>query len=253
MCRMTCRNSIGVMLQWRGMGLKEKVLIVQHSSSTVAGTLLDWLKIKKIDYQLFRADHETNWPSVNDFTWLIVLGGAMNVDEEHLHPWLASEKKLINEAIQKGRKILGLCLGAQLIAEVLGSQVHRHEHWEVGWHSVKIENSHALLNFSSAELKAFQWHGYRFHLPEGAVRIATNSACKDQGFIYGDRVIGLQFHPESSCEWIVECATDTDDEPYPEGPYVQKAIDVLSEITQQKALQNWFYQLLENMCELTPT
>src|SRR6185312_15616319 len=224
MCRMTCRNSIGVMLQWRGMGLKEKVLIVQHSSSTVAGTLLDWLKIKKIDYQLFRADHETNWPSVNDFTWLIVLGGAMNVDEEHLHPWLASEKKLINEAIQKGRKILGLCLGAQLIAEVLGAQVHRHEHWEVGWHSVKIENSHALLNFSSAELKAFQWHGY-----------------------------GLQFHPESSCEWIVECATDTDDEPYPEGPYVQKAIDVLSEITQQKALQNWFYQLLENMCELTPT
>lgn len=235
------------------MGHKEKVLIIQHSSSTPAGTLPDWLKENQIEHRVFRADLEKNWPTVNDFTWLIVLGGGMNVDEERLHPWLAIEKKLISDAIKKGRKVLGLCLGGQLIAEVLGAEVHRHDNWEVGWHQVSVQNSHPLFNFSPEVIEAFQWHAYRFHLPKGATRIATNSECSDQGFVFGDRVVGLQFHPESSCEWIVECATDTSEEPYPTGPYVQNATDVLAEISSQKPLQNWFYQLLQNMCELTPT
>jgi GMP synthase (glutamine-hydrolysing) len=235
------------------MGHKEKVVIIQHSSETPAGTLLDWLKANEIPSRLFRADRESAWPSVDDFTWLIVLGGAMNVDEEHLHPWLKTEKKLIGEAIQKGRKVLGLCLGGQLIAEVLGAKVQRHDHWEVGWHPVKIENSHPLFHFSSEDIETFQWHGYRFHVPQGATRIATNSVCADQGFIFGDRVVALQFHPESSCEWILECATETPEEPYPAGPHVQTATDVVARISQQKPLQNWFYRLLQNMCELSPT
>jgi GMP synthase-like glutamine amidotransferase len=239
------------------MGLKEKVLIIQHSSSTPPGTVVDWLKLKNIDSQIFRADQGTrseSWPKVDDFSWLIVLGGGMNVDQEDLHPWLVLEKQFIREAIQKGRKVLGLCLGGQLIAEILGAKVHRHEQWEVGWHQVEIKNTEKLFQFSAPVLKAFQWHGYRFHLPEAATRIATNSACIDQGFIYGDRVVGLQFHPESTREWIIECVTDvTEDEPYPEGPYVQNATDVLAEINQQKTLQSWFYRLLENMCELSPT
>jgi GMP synthase-like glutamine amidotransferase len=232
---------------------KEKVLIIQHCPSTPPGTLPDWLKEKQIEYRLFRADLENQWPTVDDFTWLIVLGGGMNVDEEKSHPWLVTEKILIQQAIEQKRKVLGLCLGGQLIAEVLGAKVHRHDFWEVGWHSVEIQNAHPLLHFSSPSLHAFQWHAYRFHLPEGATRIATNPECLDQGFIFRDRVVGLQFHPEADCEWIVECATDTSEEPYPTGPHVQNATDVVAEISHQKPLQNWFYRLLQNMFELSPT
>jgi GMP synthase-like glutamine amidotransferase len=233
------------------MGLKEKVLILQHSDSTPAGTLLDWCREKSMEHRVFRTDRETEWPVSRDFTWLIILGGGMNVDQEDRHLWLKREKEFIRSAIDEGKKVLGLCLGGQLIAEVLGASVHKHENWEVGWHAVRIDNETPLLRDSPNSLIAFQWHGYRFHLPEGAQRIATNSACEDQGFIFGDRVVSLQFHPEASREWIVECVTEEESgEPYPTGPYVQNATDVLDQIFFQDSLRNWFFQLLENIHKL---
>jgi len=129
------------------------------------------------------------------------MGGPMNTDEDAKYPWLLSEKKYIERAIRSGKKILGICLGAQLIANVLGAKVSRCENKEVGWFDIHMTD-HAkevfLFEHFPHDLKVFQWHGDTFELPDGAIRIATNEICKNQAFIYGDNIVGLQFHMETT-------------------------------------------------------
>jgi len=162
---------------------------------------------------LFFEDYE--FPEIDDFDWLIVLGGYMNVYESEKFPWLVEEKEFIRKAISGDKIVLGICLGAQLIADVLGGRIYRNKFTEIGWHSVSLtEDAQQSMVFDSLpdEFIPFHWHSDTFSLPPGCRRTVESKACENQAFEYNGKVMGLQFHLESTEEsinrLIINCADE---------------------------------------------
>ncbi|MDP3939245.1 MAG: type 1 glutamine amidotransferase [Deltaproteobacteria bacterium] len=188
-------------------------------------------------------------PGVADFDWLIVMGGPMNVDEEDRYPWLAAEKQLISRAIEEGRAVLGLCLGAQLIARALGARVYPNAQKEIGWFPIEMTEASRhdpLFREFPGRFEAFHWHGDTFDLPEGAVRIARSEACENQGFVYRDRVIGLQFHLETTPAGAGQLIDACGDDLRP-GPFVQDAAAILADRQRFRTVNGLMRALLEGL------
>jgi GMP synthase (glutamine-hydrolysing) len=140
-------------------------------------------------------------PVVNGGDLLVVLGGPMSVHDEARYPWLVDEKRFIERTIAAGRRVLGICLGAQLIAHVLGARVHASDEKEIGWFAVEATaaaRNAAVFEDFPRQLMAFHWHGETFDIPAGAVHLARSAACGHQAFAFGERVVGLQFHLETT-------------------------------------------------------
>lgn len=140
-------------------------------------------------------------PGPADFDMLVVMGGPMGVNDEAAHPWLTAEKKAIEAAVAADRPVLGICLGAQLVATVLGGAVTPNPVPEIGWFPVTLTaagEAEPALAALPASFMAFHWHGDTFSVPPGAVRAAGSDACANQAFVFRHRVLGLQFHPETT-------------------------------------------------------
>jgi GMP synthase-like glutamine amidotransferase len=147
---------------------------------------------------------------------VLVLGGAMNVDQEESHGWMAAEKALIRELLERERPLLGLCLGSQLVAEAAGAQPRRAAQPEIGWHPVELTPAGAedpLLGPLAPSFEAFQWHSYEFPLPPGAVALARSEVCLQAARV-GPAAWAIQFHPEVSAadarDWIEDYRSDPD-------------------------------------------
>lgn len=184
--------------------------------------------------QLFKG---RDLPDPSDFDLLVILGGPMNIYEEDKYPWLADEKRLIARSLAANKVVLGLCLGAQLTADVLGGKVARNQYKEIGWHKILLTPeapwSRAFRGFPD-NFTAFEWHGDTFELPPGAVRLGVSKACANQAFELG-QAIGLQFHLEYSAESIQNLIDNCGDE-LVDGRFIQKPEEMLP--------QEW--NLLEN-------
>jgi GMP synthase (glutamine-hydrolysing) len=144
----------------------------------------------------FKGQHP---PDPEQYDWLVVMGGPMGVYDDTDYPWLKLEKLAIEAALGASKVVLGICLGAQLIADVLGAEVRPNANKEIGWFPVYLCNEildHPVAELFPPQWISFHWHGDTFGLPNGARLIASSVGCRNQGFIYGDRVIGLQFHME---------------------------------------------------------
>lgn len=191
-------------------------------------------------------------PPAEDFEWLIIMGGPMNIYQEKEYPWLAREKKFIQEAIRKEKLVLGICLGAQLIADVLGSTIKRNKHKEIGWFKVSLTaeatESPVFRNLPKNFI-AFHWHGDTFETPPGSRRTAESEACLNQAFEYEGRVVGLQFHLESSRESIRKLIKNCADE-IVEGKYIQTAEEMLEGEKYIREINQSMYLLLDNMEKL---
>lgn len=169
-------------------------------------------------------------PDLGSFDALIVMGGPMGIYDEAIHPWLAEEKILIKEAIAAGKIVLGICLGAQLIADVLGGKVTRNAHKEIGWLPIAINAdaaTHPIAQVFARNPNVFHWHGDTFALPPGAVHLASSEGCANQAYAYRDQVFGFQFHlettPASARALIEHCAEDIDG-----SRYTQSAQEILA-------------------------
>lgn len=170
-------------------------------------------------------------PIIDNFDWLIIMGGPMGVNDEDRYPWLKEEKQFIRQAIESGKIVLGICLGAQLIAAALNTRVYNNRHTEIGWFNIK-RHSEAVDTILSAAIPAqaevFHWHGDTFDIPAGAIPLASSAACQNQGFILDNRVVGLQFHlettPTSAQKLINKCRNELDG-----SLYVQSETEMLSE------------------------
>ncbi len=219
-----------------------RVHVIQQSESTPPGSVLDWLKTRGHAATLVRLYSGDALPTVDETDWLILLGGSMNVDETEKYPYLVDEKKLINDAIAAKKTCLGLCLGGQLLAQSLGAPVKKNTEWEVGWHTVHLGPS------QSERLMVFQWHEDTFDLPEGAVRVATNRITENQGFMYGDSIVGLQFHPEATEEWVRECANSKE---LPQGAHVQTPEQITEGLIFLTPMRKWFFDLLGRLESIT--
>jgi len=170
-------------------------------------------------------------PAQDEVDLLIVMGGPMSVNDEAELPWLVAEKAFIRQAIDAGKPVLGICLGAQLIANALGAEVHRNRHTEIGWFPVRrvdTAQTEARSFGFPAEMTVFHWHGETFEIPAGGVRLAENDACRNQAFQYGDKVLGLQFHLEMTPALVQASVENGTDELIDGQPYIQPVTGILA-------------------------
>jgi GMP synthase-like glutamine amidotransferase len=154
-------------------------------------------------------------PAASEYDLLVVMGGPMGVYDEKEHPWLAEEKRAIEAAVGAGKSVLGICLGAQLVSVVLGGTVTPNPVREIGWFPVSLTEAGATLPVLAGfpeTFYAFHWHGDTFSIPPGAVHAASSAACANQAFVFQNRVVGLQFHLETTPigmqNLIKHCAAD---------------------------------------------
>lgn len=169
-------------------------------------------------------------PALEAFDRLVVMGGPMGVGDEARYPWLGAEKALIRSAIEGGRSLVGVCLGAQLIAEALGARVAPNAHQEIGWFPIRFTEAaraHPLCKDLPVEQQVLHWHGDTFRLPPGALQLATSEACAQQGFLVDERILGLQFHLEMTPTSLRTLCGHCADELVP-APFVQSAEQMLA-------------------------
>ena len=177
---------------------------LQHVAFEGPANIETWARAQGWEITATRLFAGESLPDPADIDWLVVMGGPMNIYEDDLYPWLAAEKKFLAQVIALGKVVLGVCLGAQLLADVLGGKVFRNAYKEIGWHPVRLTPEAAASPVFSTlpeRFTAFHWHGDTFSIPPGAVLTAFSEACRAQAFeAAGGRVVGLQFHLESSPE-----------------------------------------------------
>ena len=210
------------------------VHILQHVSFEGIGSMESWFSAHHAELSFTRFFENSVLPSAADLDLVVAMGGPMSVNDESEFPWLRSEKQFIREAIGQGVAVLGVCLGAQLIASSLGVKVYKNRHKEIGWFSVEgISNSTNEFGFPHSTT-VFHWHGETFDLPAGAVRLAKSTACENQAFQVGNNVIGLQFHLETTPESARALLEHCSDELIP-APYIQTVEQIRS--VQQKTYE----------------
>lgn len=213
-----------------------KIHCLQHLKNETLGNIGTWVTLKGHSLTKTLPCEKSAFPDPAEFDMLLIMGGTMSVYQEKEYTWLKPEKEFVKKVIGMGKPVLGSCFGAQLIADVLGGKVTRNRFKEIGWHRVKAvaeENSNNEGKIISGlpaglfpEFTAFMWHGDTFEIPEGAVRLFKSEACQNQGFIYGDNVLGLQFHPETDRQWICNLIEDSGHE-LVEGKYIQPGEEML--------------------------
>jgi GMP synthase-like glutamine amidotransferase len=204
---------------------------LQHVRYEKPGSIARWAKAHAHAIERTCLGDGMPLPAPESFDALVVMGGPMGVHDEAAHPWLAPEKKLIEATLRAGKPLLGVCLGAQLVAQVLGASVTRARTPEIGWFPVHRAPGAERIAAGAAlppELTAFHWHQDSFDLPPESVLLATSEACPHQAFAWGARVVGLQFHLEVNGDIAQDMIRNGGDE-LGEGPFVQRADQMLWE------------------------
>ena len=195
-----------------------KVHILQHVPFAGIGSMESWFNAHNAGVSFTRFFTDASLPEVANVDLVVVMGGPMSVNDESEFPWLRSEKQFIRDAVQHGVAVLGVCLGAQLIASSLRAKVYKNHHKEIGWFPVEGVSTGANYFRFPQSSTVFHWHGETFDLPSGAVRVAKSDACENQAFQVGSNVIGLQFHlettPESAEALIENCSNELIAAPY---------------------------------------
>lgn len=169
-------------------------------------------------------------PEIADIDWLIIMGGPMSVHEEEKYPWLTIEKQFIRKAIDEGKIVLGICLGSQLIAEVLGARVYPNDEKEIGWFDVDLTDNaiqKELFHEMERRMKVFQWHGDTFGLPEYTVHLASSTACRNQAFLFNEKVLALQFHLEITPS-LLQYMIENGREELTGGKYMQTETEIMN-------------------------
>lgn len=199
-----------------------KVHVLQHVSFEGLGSIAPWLEARnaEISYSRFFEPAPPQLPSLDDTDLVIALGGPMSVNDERSYPWLAPEKSFLRRTMGRHVPLLGICLGAQLIASALGASVRPNPEREIGWFSIhSVDSDRPAFRFP-ANARVFHWHGETFDLPEGAIHLARSAACEHQAFQIGANVIGLQFHLETTSETLDTLIRHSRNE-LVDGPFVQ--------------------------------
>ncbi len=194
-----------------------RVHYLQHVSFEGLGYIEHWLTKNSHTISFTRFyESDCYLPEVKNVDILIVMGGPMGVYDEDRFPWLKEEKAFIWNCIQSGKKVLGICLGAQLIAECLGAKVDKAAHKEIGWFPVTCTEESKQLAWFRELFKdnstVFHWHGDRFEIPEGALNLLSSGANSNQAFYYNENVIGLQFHLEVTEKTVASILENCADE-----------------------------------------
>ncbi|MBN2331662.1 MAG: type 1 glutamine amidotransferase [Deltaproteobacteria bacterium] len=191
-------------------------------------------------------------PPLEQIDWLILLGGPMGVADENVYGWLKKEKEYLQAAVKGGKVVLGICLGAQLIAGILGAVVQPNAEKEIGWFPTTSLPAAKKMPIGSKlpdGMEVFHWHGDTFTIPKGAVHLMRSKACENQAFLYGDRVLALQFHLEttrqSAAALIEHCADDLT-----AAPFIQNAETILKNSDRFRHINRYMAAILNYLSGL---
>ncbi len=226
-----------------------RVHYLQHVPFEGIGSIENFLIEKGYDLTGTKVYEKEDLPPVQDFDWLIVMGGPMGAHDEQVYPWLKREKKFIKEAIFSRKIVLGICLGAQLIADTLKARIYKNKYREIGWFDIirsKEAGNTLLAKALPQKAKVFHWHGDTFDIPNGAIPLAKSEACPNQGFIFEDRVVAFQFHLETtltSAEKLIDnCRGELNG-----SKYVQPENEILSGAERFSSINKIMLSVLETI------
>lgn len=198
-----------------------KISVLQHAAFEGPGEIEAWATLRGHMIRIHHLYRGDELPTLDSFDSLVVMGGEMNIYQDRDYPWLKPERNLIHSALQQDKKIVGICLGSQLIADALGSRVHQNAEYEIGWLPIIFtdEGRNAFPELPPTAT-VLHWHGDTFELPPCATRLAMSQGCPEQGFVIKRKCLGLQFHFEvdpALAKQMVEGSSDN----WPKGIYVQ--------------------------------
>lgn len=201
---------------------------LQHVPFEGLGSIRTWAEKKSHNLIATRLWAEDALPNPDDVRMLIIMGGPMGVHDEDTFPWLAGEKNFISCLIDRGCAILGICLGAQLLATVLGASVYTNREKEIGWFPVRpLETSPPSFNNAfHSDMPVFHWHGDTFDIPSGGRLLGSSDACRNQAFIVNDRILGLQYHLEMTSAGLSDIIDNCRGE-LVDGKWVQRAEEII--------------------------
>jgi GMP synthase-like glutamine amidotransferase len=201
--------------------------VLQHVPFEGVGSIQHWLNDVDADVTTTRFFAGDPIPSLDGIDLVIAMGGPMSVNDEAAFSWMKAEKEFIRSAAARPAGILGICLGAQLIASALGARVYPNAQKEIGWFPVRGLHSSADTFHLPHRCTVFHWHGETFDLPAGAVHLGETDACLNQAFQVGRRVIGLQFHLEATPAGVYDLVKNARAE-LTEGPFIQTEEAILN-------------------------
>jgi GMP synthase-like glutamine amidotransferase len=227
------------------------IAVLQHAPHEGPGVISAWAHSRGHEIAITEVSREAP-PAVESIDLLVIMGGAMNVYQEDEYPWLAGEKAFIAAVIQAGKAVLGVCLGAQLLAVVLGGKVAGNGYKEIGWFPVELTDEGRdlkLLDGFPNLFIALHWHGDTFSIPEDSVHFASSAACRNQGFAYDQgRVVGLQFHLEVTREMLARFVEEDAAELVP-GEWIATPEELLAADAPFQAGNDLLFLLLDRLAE----
>jgi GMP synthase-like glutamine amidotransferase len=229
-----------------------KLHLLEHDSEDFSRTNISfWAAAKGYELnQTFVCNNE-ELPPVDSFDWLMVMGGSQNAWDDQGYSWLRQEKALVAEALAQGKMYLGICFGAQLLAEALGGKIFPNEHKEIGWHEVSLNRQGResfLFRNVPPSFVTFHWHSDHFSLPDSCTRLAFSPPTENQAFVCNEQpAVGLQFHPEYTRDMIRNYAGEHSQDWVPD-KYVSSGNEVLAR-TEKLPETYWLMETLLNNME----
>jgi GMP synthase-like glutamine amidotransferase len=225
-----------------------RVHYFQHVPFEGLGSVAGWLEARSARVTSTRFFEDSRLPRMADVDWLIILGGPMSVNDEKACPWLREEKAFIAEAAARDKVMLGICLGAQLIASAMGARVYAAPQPEIGWFPIERTGAPGIRALPP-HAEVFHWHGETFDLPSGARGIARSGACENQAFVMGERVVGFQFHlettPTAARAMIAACG-----EELVPGRFIQTAERILASAERFDRINAVMIDVLDSLSEV---
>lgn len=191
------------------MSNKKQILVIQHTQYGTLGSFADVLKSRGCEINIF-CSKDTNYDELNasDPDLVVVLGGSMATYSKQENPWIINEQKFVKDRIDSDKPLLGICFGAQIIAQSLGSKTYKGEQGkEIGWINIKVNEDGMKTPFKhldQAHTRVMSWHGDTFDLPTGAVLLASSDKYHKQAYTYGNHVFAIQCHPEVTIDKLNE-------------------------------------------------
>ncbi len=234
------------------MGRPLNIHCFMHVPFEGPGAILRWIKRHHHQLEFTRFYKGDPLPEADPIDLLVMMGGPMNVYDFHVHPWMQEEIEWVTAFIGSRKPLIGICLGAQIIATSLGSEVLPGEQREIGWHNLHFLpalGDYRICRELPSSRKVFHWHGDTFQIPAGATRIAESQAFASQGFIYDGRVVAFQFHLEVTPEGVRKLTENCRDDLVP-GPYIQTGKEILEEKRFFRENQELMFRFLDYLSSL---